>query len=279
MKILLITASTLIIAVLLLAMLRWLDKRADQIEWQRLAALQPSDPQRFSLDLVDELPEPAQRYFKYVIQPGTPLYRVAEIDMQGQFSLGNREAPNYQAMQARQILAAPEGFVWEMRTSSGLPISGSDSGHWTRFRVLGLVPVARIGGTADHTRSAFGRFVSEAAFWSPAALLPGPGVKWEAVSEDTARVVLVQGSLSQAVDVTVDAEGRPVVVSFQRWSDANPDKIHRLQPFGGILTDFREVDGFRLPHHVEAGNHFATDDYFPFFQAEVTAIRFPASNP
>jgi hypothetical protein len=43
------------------------------------------------------------------------------------------------------------------------------------------------------------------------------------------------------------------------------------------MSDFREVDGYRLPFHVEAGNLYGTDDYFPFFIAEVTAIRFPSN--
>ena len=105
--------------------------------------------------------------------------------------------------------------------------------------------------------------------------MPGPGVSWSAVDEDTARVTVRHGNLSQAVDVTVASDGRPVVASFQRWSNANPDKVHRLQPFGATLSDFREVGGYRLPFRVEAGNLFGTDDYFPFFLAEVTAIRFP----
>lgn len=111
--------------------------------------------------------------------------------------------------------------------------------------------------------------------WSPAALLPGPGITWEAVDADTARVTVQRGDLSQAIDVTVDAEGRPVTVSFQRWSDANPEKIHRLQPFGAEMSDFREVGGFRLPFLVTAGNMFGTEEYFPFFIAEVREIRFP----
>tara|TARA_R110002110_G_scaffold77390_2_gene203507 strand:- start:48252 stop:49091 length:840 start_codon:yes stop_codon:yes gene_type:complete len=256
------------------ALLAW-DLRADRAEWQRLAALQPEAPQQFSTSMIEDLPEPARRYFSFMIEPGTPLLPVAEIEMSGQFSLGNKDKPAYQPMEARQILAAPDGFLWSMRTSGGMPVSGSDSGSWTRFRVLWLIPVARLGGTPDHTRSAFGRYVAEAVVWTPAALLPGPGVSWSAVDEDTARVTVRHGNLSQAVDVTVASDGRPVVASFQRWSNANPDKVHRLQPFGATLSDFREVGGYRLPFRVEAGNLFGTDDYFPFFLAEVTAIRFP----
>ncbi|SEO30096.1 hypothetical protein SAMN04490248_103231 [Salinihabitans flavidus] len=274
----LIIALGLLIALVFLglAALLVMDRRADRAEWRRLAALQPQAPQRFASDMVADLPEPARRYFSFMIAPGAPLWTVAEIDMTGQFSLGTKQAPAYRPMRARQILAAPEGFVWAMRTRGGLPISGSDSGTWTRFRILWLIPVARLGGDADHRRSAFGRYVAEAVIWSPAALLPGPGVTWEAAGEDTARVTIRHAGLEQAVDVTVDSEGRPVEVSFQRWSDANPEKVHRLQPFGAVMSDFREVGGYRLPFRVEAGNMFGTDAYFPFFLADVSEIRFPA---
>lgn len=279
MKILLAILIVLALALLGLAMLVFLDRRADRAEWDRLSALQPEDPALFDEAMVAGLPEPARRYFTYAIRPGTPLLTVAEIEMTGQFSLGTKDDPRYQPMEARQILATPEGFVWAMHTTGGTPVAGSDSGRWTRFRIYGLIPVARAGGDPDHARSAFGRYVSEAVIWSPAALLPGPGVTWTGMDDDTARVTVRHGEFSQAVDMTVDAEGRPVVVSFDRWTNANPDKAFRLQPFGAVMSDFRDVGGYRLPFHVEAGNMFATDDYFPFFIAEVTEIRFPGGQP
>lgn len=60
----------------------------------------------------------------------------------------------------------------------------------------------------------------------------------------------------------------------QRWSNANPEKKYRLQLFGGYLSEFRLFGGFRLPTHVEAGNHFDTDQYFPFFVADLSAVEF-----
>ncbi len=262
-----------------LTLLLILDRRADRAEWTRLATLQPDRPDRFEAALVAGLPEPARRYFAYTIRPGTPLLPVAVIEMTGRFSLGSKDDPRYRPIDARQILAAPEGFVWTMRTRGGMPIAGSDTGAWTRFRILGLIPVARQGGDTDHARSAFGRYVAEAVFWTPAALLPGPEVSWTGVDDDTARVTIRHGSLEQAVDVTVGADGRPVQVAFQRWSDANPAGVHRLQPFGGYLSDFRDVAGYRLPFHVEAGNMFGTEAYFPFFLVDVTRIRFPGATP
>lgn len=272
-----VLVSCIVLLGLLVLALR--DRRVERREWARLAALQPAHPARFSADMLTGLPEPARRYFRFVMLPGTPLYTVVELGMRGQFGLGTPAAPRYQAMEARQILAAPHGFIWAMRTHSGLPLSGSDAGGWTRFRLLGLLPVARLGGNADHALAAYGRQVAEAVFWSPAAVLPGPGVTWEALDADSARVTLTHGTLSQAVDVSVDDEGCPIRVSFQRWSDANPHKVYRRQPFGGRLSDFREVNGYRLPFRVEAGNGFGTDDYFPFFRVEITAVHFPQGGP
>ncbi len=256
------------------------DHWADRAEMNRLIALQPADPPRFDPAMIAGLPDPARRFFASAIAPGTPLRTVAEIEMEGRFSLGTKDAPNDMAMQARQVLAAPYGFVWAMRGGNGhLRLSGSDSARWTRFWMGGVLPVARMGGDADHARSAFGRYIAEAAFWTPAALLPGPGLAWEAVGPDTARATITHGDLDQTIDVTVDAEGRPLHVTFPRWSDANPEKVHRVQPFGGYLSKFATFDGFRLPTHVEAGNMFGTEDYFPFFVADVTDLRFPKGPP
>lgn len=275
--------SLAVIALLFTMAWRWTDLRADAAVWARLAAQQPSSPTLFDPAMIAGLPAAAQRFFAFAIKPGTPLYTVAEISMQGEFSLGNKAKPNYMAMRAQQILAAPHGFVWKLNAGDGsMRISGSDvaedGNSWSRFWLLGFAPVARAGGTPDHLRSAFGRYVAEAVFWTPAALLPGDNVRWQAIDESTVRVTLAYMGVEQAVDLTVDADGKLGKVVFQRWSDANSAKEYQLQPFGGYLSDYKEFDGFRLPTRIEAGNFFATDEYFPFFKVTVTSIRFPAPN-
>lgn len=268
---------TLIFLVLAgLSVRRLADHRADCRIMESLTRNQPRNPARFDPAMVDHLPEPARRYFCYTIISGTPLYTVATLAMEGKFGMGDREKPGYMAMSARQTLAAPTGFVWSMRAGQRwMQVSGSDTQRWTRFWLMGLLPVARMGGTPDHSRSAFGRYVAEAVFWTPAALLPGPNVHWELVDVNVARVTVRHNRLSQSVDVTVAEDGQPLQVHFDRWSNSNPDKEYRWQPFGGYLSRFREVDGFRVPMHVEAGNHFGTERYFPFFVVDVTEISFP----
>lgn len=282
-RMILLSLGMIALAILALVAWRWADKRADNVMWQSLASRQPSSPGIFDPAMVEELPEPARRYFRFAIKPGTPLYTVAEISMEGEFSLGNKAKPDYMPMTAEQILAPPHGFVWKLRAGGGvMQVSGSDVAgdrtSWSRFWLLGIAPVARAGGNPDHLRSAFGRYVAEAAFWTPAALLPGDNVQWEPVSDSTARVTLTHMGLEQAVELTVDTKGRPTKVVFQRWSNANPEKEFQHQPFGGYLSELNDFDGFQLPTQVEAGNFIETDDYFPFFRVTVTSVRFPGPN-
>ncbi len=259
-----------------LALWRWRDLRADDGEALRLARLQPAAPGRFDTQTVAGLPESARRFFLWAIAADAELFTVAELEMQGQFGMGDKARPGYMPMTARQTLASPHGFVWSMRAGRGLRrLSGSDSGSWTRFWLTGLVPVARYGGTADHHRSAFGRYAAEAVMWTPAAVLPRPGVTWTSLDENTARVTIEHQGMEQVVDLTLDAAGAPVQIAFTRWSNANPEGVWREQPFGAFLSNDQEFSGIRIPTHVEAGNHFGTDAWFPFFVVDVTDLRFP----
>ncbi|AAV96829.1 hypothetical protein SPO3605 [Ruegeria pomeroyi DSS-3] len=262
--------------VAVLGLLRWRDLRADNDEALRLQAFQPAPPRRFDPAMVADLPDPARKFFLWAIEPGAELFTVAALEMQGKFGMGDKARPGYMPMTARQTLASPHGFVWAMRAGQGLRrMSGSDSAGWTRFWLAGLVPVARFGGTQDHRRSAFGRYAAEAVMWTPAAVLPQPGITWQGIDAETARVIIAHDGMEQAIEMTVDAEGAPKKIVFERWSNANPERQWRLQPFGAILSAPQSFAGIRIPTHVEAGNHFGTDAFFPFFIVDVTDLRFP----
>ena len=276
MKWLAISFGVVGLSALLLVLWRLSDCHAERVVWNDLLRQAGAAGPEFDASAIESLPEPAQRYFHYTITPGTPLVSVIEIEMAGQLGLGTKDEPAYRPMIADQILAPPIGLLWRVRT--GL-LSGSDAAtpdiSWTRFWLLHLIPVVRISGDPDHHRSAFGRVVSEGAFWVPTSLLPSNTVTWEPVDENTARAVVSYGNYSQSINLTIEADGRPSRVIIHRWSNENDGKEFREQPFGGYLSDFRDMGGYRLPMRVEGGNLIGTDDYFPFYKVEVRTIRFP----
>lgn len=282
MRLLPILAAVLVLvaaASAALQFVRWsADRRDADRAWEELLRSPVALPERFDPALVRDLPEPARRFFDFAIRPGTPLRTVVRIRMEGELSLGTRQEPAYQPMRAEQVLAAPHGLVWRLEAGRGaMRVVGSDgmvgNRSWTRFWLLRLVPVVRAGGNPDHLRSSFGRVVAEAAFWTPAFLLPRPGVEWTAVDRDTARATVTHLGMTQDVDIRVDPHGQPLWVRIPRWTDANPGREFRVQPFGGELGDFRPVSGYRLPFRVDGGNFFGTPDYFPFYRARVLEVR------
>lgn len=159
--------------------------------------------------------------------------------------------------------ARPNGAVWiGQRVLDAVLTDGVTAGRTNGWRSGSYAP-------------ALGRYVAETVFWTPAAVLPGRGVVWEFVDTDCARLTVAHQGVCQSVDVTVAPDGPPTQVSFERWSNANPEKQFRLQPFGTHLSVFSEVRRAPLAHPHEAGSHFDTDQCFPFLVVEVTNVDFP----
>ena len=277
LKILLLAFAALLLAAVALGL--WVHSRdraqAERV-WAALEARREADPPRYDPAMVAGLPEVAQRYFARAIHPGTPLHRVVRLDMAGNFILNGTPLP----MTARQILAPPaQGFVWQAQVGSGLMrFAGSDGHHhaqesWTKFWLRGMIPLARIGGTQDHASAAATRVMLE-AIWAPASLLPQFGAAWTQSGPDSAEVRFADVHAIAPMQITLDAGGNPVEVWALRWTDANPDKTHRLQPFGGRMLEMGRHQGFLIPVRVELGNMWGTPEYAPFFLATITRAEF-----
>lgn len=276
---------TVFVVIMMMAfnLFRGLDNVQSYRVWKKLSKGQLQTEKIFFHDSVRDLPIPARQYFEYMIKDGTPLRDTAIIHMTGQLGLGPQTDPDYMAMTAKQIMRLPQGFIWAVNTGRGpMVVTGSDGFYqdksWSRFWLMHSLPLGRAGGNSkrrlDHRRAAFGRLVAEAAFWTPAALLPSDAIVWDAVNDSTVRATVTYQELVQSVDIHLTPEGQPYKVTIQRWSDSNPSNRYQLQPFGGFLSDFKNFEGYQLPTHVEGGNFIGTNRYFPFYIAEVESISF-----
>lgn len=262
------------------AWLQTRDRRQRRQVWQALDAARDPNPPRFEFSMVDGLPEVAQRYLLHAIEPGTPLQRLVHLEMQGLFVLNGKALPMF----ARQVLApATLGTVWHADIGRGLMrLCGSDGYHrpergesvsWTKFWLLGLLPLARMEASTDHRKAAATRVMLE-SLWSPAALLPLFGAHWTQTGTDTAQIRFDGMADIEPMHIRLNPDGSLADVQALRWSDANADKAWRLQPFGGRMLETGRFGGFRIPVRVELGYHFGTPDYAPFFMATVTSARY-----
>jgi hypothetical protein len=249
-----------------------------QDAWKQIASGAHQSDSIYSPAMVAQLPEIAQRYFNHAIAPGTPIKNIVELDMAGTFLLGDKSSYQTYSMEARQILHPPSEFVWMPRMRAGaMRISGSDAlvggVAWTRFWLLGLIPVANVKSSPDLLRSAEFRSTMEGV-WVPASLLPQNGVVWEQAGPDKARIRVQRVAPEIVLEMTLDSSGAVREIVGQRWSNANPEKVFRLQPFGGTIQADATFEGYTIPSKLSVGNHYGTNDYLPFFQAEISGARY-----
>jgi|MudIll2142460700_1097286.scaffolds.fasta_scaffold06374_3 hypothetical protein len=272
---------TVVIGVLLLAVvailgaLRAVHDREVTRLWGELR--QPVGKNKFDPQSLAALPEPAQRYLRHVIAPGTPLAASVVAQMEGRIGLepGADKLP----FRAEQILATPNGLIWRASVGDGVVrISGDDryaaGAGGMRWYLWHVVPVMTADGP-DVSRSAAGRVALEAAAMLPSALVPETGVLWQAVDEHSARVRLRVGTEESSILVVVAPGGQLERVEMMRWDSAGMDG----QP-GYVLWVAEALDGeqsfggYTLPKRLRVTKRAGTPQADSFFEATITAAEF-----
>jgi len=229
----------------------------------------------YDTSMITDLPEPVQRYFGFTLTDGTTIPTGVKIGMTGTIAPNGGADAMPMMMSANEVIALPNGFVSCIETQEGpRRFSGTDAlidgVSWSRFWTFAIVPVGRAGGSEDHWKASFGRMVAEAAFWSPASLLPREGIVWSAPDPSIARATVTHRGFSQSVDITLREDGAPVRVEIDRWAER--DGAFGWRPFGGTMSDFAAFGGITVPRRVEGGYDIGTPDYVPSFTAEVVAL-------
>jgi Family of unknown function (DUF6544) len=212
-------------------------------------------PAAFDPSSVAGFPEPARRWLRHAIEPGTLLVDAVELQMHGEIKLGR-----WRPFTATQAIVPDAGFVWAAHTRlGGMPVRGFDSyalGQGTmRWRMAGVIPL-QSGDGYDITRSAADRLAAEAVLL-PTALV---GAIWrDGPDRDRATYLRHFGNRHARGRATVDVapDGQLRGVSMQRWGKVAGQHYgeHRFE-----VSFSREyyTDGLLLPDGITAA--WVTDD-------------------
>lgn len=265
----------IITALVLLLFLRKRDRTEAHRIWCRVVQARDGHLEQFCPEMVDGLPELAKRYLRHSIQPGTPIAYTIVLEMDGTIRTG-RDAP-WLPMQARQILAPPDGFVWTARAGKGLVrFSATDSYSESKGRtsvwLLGILPVARASGP-DISRSSRDRMAIESIL-NPAALLPQFGVRWETASERTVRATMMIDGESIPLTLSVEPDGRLRSTAMERWGNLTEDGHFARIPFGVNVTEECSFDGYTIPCRIEGGWWYGTDRSFGFIHTIIRSANY-----
>ncbi|HYH30854.1 MAG TPA: DUF6544 family protein [Pseudonocardia sp.] len=231
---------------------------------------QPALPGGFSEQDVQELPEPAQRHLRAVIDPGASITQTVLLRMHGRIKVGR-----WLPFRAHQVLSPHRGFVWSAR-AAGL-ISGwdryIDGAGAMQWKLGGVITVAR-GDGPDVSRSAAARAAAE-AIWVPTALLPRCGVRWTSDGSDSATLHYDLDGQPMSVTYRFDEQGHLTALVFDRWGDPDNTGTWGWHRFGGEITNYRRFGDVLIPQAGRVGWHFGTERWpeGAFFEFAITEAR------
>jgi hypothetical protein len=228
----------------------------------------------FWRDQLAGLPAPVVRYFDYALTPGQPLVRGARLRQTGEFAVRAGQWVPFTAVQ--HFAVKPPGFVWDasMRMSPLLSVRVRDSyvgGEGAMLgKLAGLAPVVDQRGTPKMAMGTLVRYLAEAA-WLPPALLPGAGVRWQAVGDSTARATLTDGATTVSLDLHFGVQGEIVRVSTDRYRDVNGKPV--LTPWVGYFRNYQRVDGMMVPMVGEV-EWVLPEGRLPYWRGRIVAAEY-----
>ncbi len=201
------------------------------------------------------LPEPVQRYFRTVLTDGQPIVVAAMVEHRGTFNMGETTDRWKSFTSQQRVVMRRPGFVWDGKVAllPGLNVLVHDAyvaGEGIlQPAVLGLFTLIDLRGTGKVAQGELMRFFAEAS-WYPTAMLPSQGVRWEAVSDHSARATMMDGTLSVTLlfrfsdhdlidSVRAEARGRLV------------GKNIVMMPWEGRWSNYEALNGMLVPRSGE----------------------------
>jgi hypothetical protein len=272
-----VAAGIVLVAILTVTISSWLLGRRIRNEMQQMAATAAPPPASLAADIA-EIPAPVQRYFAYAgVLNHAPL-RLAHIRHTG--TMLNDSDGSWMPITGEELFSIdPPGFIWKgvIRMAPGVNITARDYYIAPRgnmlIRALGLITIEDAKGPAMDQGSML-RYFAEIG-WLPTAWLPGPYVQWEAIDDTSARLIVRDAEHREELLVTFDEEGRILAVkSPARTYKAG--SVEMVVPWSVNYSDYREVDGLRIPFGVEAVWHLPKGDE-PYARFILTEILFDAA--
>jgi hypothetical protein len=215
----------------------------------------------FHRGLVENLPEPAQRYLLHAIRAGARLAGSVTLRIKGRLRLS--PAKNWMALDSTETIGEGRGFVWKASTGGLVRISGFDrysngTGEMS-WKIWGVVPAMSASGP-DVTRSARGRFAGELVIL-PSALLPQRGVAWTAEGSDAACAAVQVDDERIELHLTLDAEGRLRRLDMSRWGNFGlPAKQWTHIPYSVVFAGEQQFEDYSIPERFTVA--WREFDYF-----------------
>ncbi len=226
-----------------------------------------------TVDMLKNLPEPAQRYLNYTGVVGQPWINTVRIKYAGVFRLG-ADKP-WMPIKAEQFYTTnPPGFHWKARLKMfGLWIaSGNDTykaGHGHMFgKIAGLYTIFDARGE-ELDQGTMLRYLNEMT-WFPIALL-SDYVTWQAVDQNSCDVTFADCGKSVTARFFIAPDGRLINFSTMRYRENKG--AYTLDRWDTPMTEQGLMAGLNLPVRGQAVWKLATGD-LPYADFKLSEVEY-----
>lgn len=224
-------------------------------------------------DLLQDLPEPVQRYMTYTGVVGTPWVETVVLKQAGRFRQG-LDKPWMPMAAEEKYTVNPPSFKWDARFKmAGLPLlrvqDVYESGQGAmRGKLAGLITLFDVRGE-ELDQGAMMRYLNE-MMWFPTSLL-GENISWQAVDDQSVDVTLTDCGKSATARLFFDEMGRLTNFTAMRYRGMGGD--FSLDPWATPVSGYGQYAGLNLPVSGKAEWNLPTGDLV-YIELEITALEY-----
>jgi len=223
----------------------------------------------FTYRIISDLPDPVQRYFRYVLSEGQPYINYVRLKHVGQFKAGFDKKWNSIKGEEYFTTSKP-GFIWIGSLKYLTAIDSFISGRGNLKILLGSFLKIKEAKGFKYSQGELQRWLGESV-WFPTNLLPSENVKWSAIDYHSAKLTYTYKKFNLYYIVTFNETGQIMEMETKRFmGDGNPET------WIGKLSCYKKYHGILVPTKLEAS--WKTRD-IEFSYAKFTVTELEYNNP
>ncbi len=209
---------------------------------------------KYEYSQIESLPEPVQRYFRYVLKEGQPYISSVRIIHEGQFKTDLKK--DWVKITGEEYFTTEKpGFIWKGNTAT---FTARDMylEHKGRLVVslFSLVNVVNVQGE-QYNQGELLRWLGESV-WFPTNLLPNENLKWTPIDNQSAKINFNYEGLYLFFIVTFNKKGEITQMQTKRYMDEKNLETWIIKP-----SDYKTINGVLIPTKAEVAWRLNGVDY------------------
>jgi hypothetical protein len=220
----------------------------------------------FSHQQLSDLPEPVQRYFKYVLKEGQPYISYAAITHDGEFKTGLKK--DWIKIKGEQYATTEKpGFIWKGSTAmfTAYDMYIADKGKLV-VSLLSLINIVNANG-AHYNQGELLRWLGESILY-PTNLLPSDRLQWLTIDAKSAKLTFDYQELSLFFLISFNEIGEITEMETKRYMDET-----NLETWVIKCAEYTELNNLMVPSTFEVLWRLEKED-FPYARFNIKSILY-----